>query len=555
MKQSITRRSFLAGSAAVSGLAALGLAGCSSPSKTSTADTGQQADASSITPSYPAYARTVAVAESDIVRTDDADIVVVGSGSAGTFAAVRAAERGARVIWLEKTTAKGGTSAITEGLTAFDAEQQRATGESSDLDGIYTMLMDWHNWGAKTEAFQTYFDFSGKAIDWAISHGANLIYSGNPKKPHYSAADAEGNWMNIGTGVLAPLWQYGEAMDNLDFRIGTPAVNIIVEDGAVKGVYAQEKNGIVRINAKAVIMATGGFAGNVDMGREWLRVPADHIKFLSFEGQDGDGINMALAAGAARHAPTTVNYGLTTIEGAAWDSQLTIFTVWCPSWRVDMPDALLPAGKPLPFVNHAGVRFYNEAKLEELNTSMLNTAVASQKAAFAIFDADHVATYGGFGDFNYGTGISEGDFKTECENSASVFSADTLEGLAGQMGIDADTFVGTITEYNNHAATGTAPDTLGTKPDEKTPVLKAPFYAAKIVACAYGTNGGVSTDYWCRAVNGDEEVVEGLYAAGQDNGSMYFNDYPYGLMGGTCQGGACTTGFVCAESACDMLDL
>lgn len=555
MEKSVTRRNFLIGGAAVSGIAALGLVGCSSTESSSGTPTAETGSDQVITPTYPAYARTLDVTEKDIVRTEDADVVVVGSGSAGTFAAIRAAERGAHVIWLEKTTAKGGTSTITEGLTAFDGEQQRATGEASDLNGIYTALMDWHNWGAKTEAFQTYFDFSGKAVDWAVSHGASLVYSGNPKKPHYSPVDAQGNWMNIGTGVLTPLWEYGETLDNLDFRLETPAVNIIVDNGTVKGVYAQEADGIVRINAKSVIMATGGFASNVDMGKEWLRVPAERIKFMSFEGQDGDGINMALAAGAARHAPTTVNYGLTTIEGSAWDSQLTIFTVWCPSWRVDMPDAILPAGKPLPFVNHAGVRFYNEAKLEELNTSMLNTAVSSQKAAFAVFDADHVATYGGFGDFNYGSGISEGDFAKERENSPAVFVDDTLEGLAAQMGIDTTAFTTTIAEYNDHAATGTDADSFGTMPGEKTPVLKAPFYAAKIVACAYGTNGGVSTDYWCRAVNSDGDIVEGLYAAGQDNGSMYFNDYPYGLMGGTCQGGACTTGFVCAESACDALGL
>ena len=347
MEKSVTRRNFLIGGAAVSGIAALGLVGCSSTESSSGTPTAETGSDQVITPTYPAYARTLDVTEKDIVRTEDADVVVVGSGSAGTFAAIRAAERGAHVIWLEKTTAKGGTSTITEGLTAFDGEQQRATGEASDLNGIYTALMDWHNWGAKTEAFQTYFDFSGKAVDWAVSHGASLVYSGNPKKPHYSPVDAQGNWMNIGTGVLTPLWEYGETLDNLDFRLETPAVNIIVDNGTVKGVYAQEADGIVRINAKSVIMATGGFASNVDMGKEWLRVPAERIKFMSFEGQDGDGINMALAAGAARHAPTTVNYGLTTIEGSAWDSQLTIFTVWCPSWRVDMPDAILPAGKPL----------------------------------------------------------------------------------------------------------------------------------------------------------------------------------------------------------------
>lgn len=538
-----TRKQFLSGTAAS---VALGLTAGSA-----LADEAPEV----ITPAYPTYARTVDVREADVVRTDDCDIVVVGSGSAGTFAAVRAAERGARVIWLEKTAMKGGTSYITEGLTAFNGEQQRATGQLTDTDPIYVKLMDWHNWGAKTEAFQCYFDFSGEAVDWAVSRGASLVYNGRVQKPHYSPVTADGGWMNIGSGVLEPLWAYGDTFPNLEFRLETPAVNIIVEDGKVKGVYAKEEGGIVRINAKAVIMATGGFAGNLDMANEWLRVPASHIKFLSFPGQEGDGILMAMAAGAARHAPTTVNYGLTTIKDAAWDSQLTIFTTWCPSWRVDMPDEILPAGKPIPFINHNGVRFYNEAKLEELNTSMLNTAVSSQKSAWAVFDTNHMNTYAGFGDFDYGTGISHGDFREECESNPNVVSADTLEGLAEAMGIDPATFKATIEEYNDHALNGEGPDFFGTTPDQKTPILEAPFWAANITACAYGTNGGVSTDYWCRAVNDSEEVIEGLYAAGQDNGSMYFNDYPYGLMGGTCQGGACMTGYVCAQSACDTLGL
>lgn len=149
MEKSVTRRNFLIGGAAVSGIAALGLVGCSSTESSSGTPTAETGSDQVITPTYPAYARTLDVTEKDIVRTEDADVVVVGSGSAGTFAAIRAAERGAHVIWLEKTTAKGGTSTITEGLTAFDGEQQRATGEASDLNGIYTALMDWHNWGPK----------------------------------------------------------------------------------------------------------------------------------------------------------------------------------------------------------------------------------------------------------------------------------------------------------------------------------------------------------------------------------------------------------------------
>lgn len=560
----VSRRAFLAGLAAVgAGGALAGLSGCSGGRVSSSSGEPSAADAGSgasrgddnIVGKGMWYSKLTEISPNDVSRVDEADIVVVGSGSSGTFAAIRAAERGAKVIWLEKTNLKGGTSTVTEGFTAFNATPQVETGELTDTLPIFNMLMDWHYYGAKSEAFNLYFDNSNLATDWAIAHGARLKYNGRPQKPHYECYDDDGKWMQIGEGMLEPLWTYGDTMSNLDFRLETPAINISCSGGAVDGVYAQEPDGsIILIKSKAVVMATGGFASNVEMGKEWLRVPANRIQFLGFDGQDGDGINMSLNAGAGRHAPTSVNYGLTTIEGSPWNSMLTIFTVWCPSWRVD-PAGTIPAGKSIPFVNQDGRRFYNEALLEDLNTSMLNTAVSSQVKAFAVFDKNHVDTYSTFNEFDYITGIAKGNFRDELSSSSAVHEADTLEELADLMGVDKEGFVKTIAEYNACAEGKDVPDVMGTPPTEMTPVVEPPFYAARITACAYGTHGGVSTDYHCQAVDENGNPVVGLYVAGQDNGSMYFNDYPYGLMGGTCQGGALTTGFVAANSACDALSI
>ena len=159
---------------------------------------------------------------------------------------------------------------------------------------------------------------------------------------------------------------------------------------------------------------------------------------------------------------------------------------------------------------------------------MLNTAVSSQKAAFAVFDADHVATYGGFGDFNYGSGISEGDFAKECENSPAVFVDDTLEGLAAQMGIDTIAFTTTIAEYNDHAATGRTPTPSAPYP-RKNSRAESPLLCREDRRLRLRHQRRRQHRYWCRAVNSDGDIVEGLYAEGQDNGSMCFNDYPYGL--------------------------
>lgn len=184
MEKSVTRRNFLIGGAAVSGIAALGLVGCSSTESSSGTPTAETGSDQVITPTYPAYARTLDVTEKDIVRTEDADVVVVGSGSAGHFWPPSGRQSAAPMLF-------GSRRQLPKGELPRSPRASPHSMESSNVPrvrlaistGIYTALMDWHNWGAKTEAFQTYFDFSGKAVDWAVSHGASLVYSGNPKSP------------------------------------------------------------------------------------------------------------------------------------------------------------------------------------------------------------------------------------------------------------------------------------------------------------------------------------------------------------------------------------
>lgn len=170
----VSRRAFLTGLAAMgAGGALVGLGGCSGGQGNSSSGGSSAADAGSgasqgdddIVGKGTWYSKLTEINPNDVSRVDEADIVVVGSGSSGTFAAIRAAERGAKVIWLEKTSLKGGTSTVTEGFTAFNATPQVETGELTDTLPIFNMLMDWHYYGAKSEAFNLYFDNSNLATD------------------------------------------------------------------------------------------------------------------------------------------------------------------------------------------------------------------------------------------------------------------------------------------------------------------------------------------------------------------------------------------------------
>lgn len=545
MDKGVSRRGFLAGTGALCASAALaGLAGCAPAG-------GQEPDTTPASSSAGAgqegSSKLAQIDEGSVASTEECDIVVCGSGSAGTYAAVRAAELGAKVIWLEKTSMKGGTSTVTEGINAPNTKEQIDAGQEVDTQETFESLMGWHNWAAYGPGIWCYLDHAGQAIDWAIEHGAKLMGDG----PMYTCFDESGSWINMGEGMLKPLWEYGETFDNLDFRLETPAVNIALEEGSVAGVYAKDKDGaLVRINAKAVVLATGGFGKNPEMCAERLRVPSDRVAFLGFDGQEGDGINMALAAGGLSQAPTAVMYGLSKVCGESWDSILTIFTQWPPSWRAPQE-----VGKTLPMVNQDGKRFYNETLVEDCDTSRLNVAIASQTKVFTLFDAKHVETYSGFDEFDYLTGIGKGEFSSSIEKSAYVVKADTIEELAERMGVDAQTLSSTVKEYNARANGDGSHDPFGADGANMTPLETAPYYAAEVEACAYSTCGGVRSDYETRVIDADDQPIDGLFVCGLDNGSMYYNDYPYGLHGGSGQANACTTGFVAAGAACKDLGL
>lgn len=482
--------------------------------------------------------------EDQVSATEEADIVVAGSGTAGTFAAVRAAELGAKVVWLEKTGIPGGTSSVTESSVLPNSQAQLASGSEADAAAVFKLLMDWHNWGAKPSAVQSFLDNAGAAADWAVSHdGVAFTHMGDGG---FTCIDENGAWENMGTGLLTPLREGAQKLDNLDFRTETPVVGLVVDDAKVTGVYTRDAAGTVtRIDAKAVILATGGFGTNPEMCEKYLRLPADRIEFLGMPGQDGDGINMGIAAGGSLHAMTSVMFGLTTIEGSAWDSMETIFLLWPPSWREPQEK-----GGSLPLVNQKGERFYNEARVDEAVSSKLNTAVALQPQTWVLFDEKHLETYAGIDEFDYMSGIAHGNLREAVETSDAFVTADTIEELAGLMGVDAEALAATINAWNARIdGTDTTPDPFGADPTMLEKVVEAPFHAGKFHACAYSTCGGLSTDYNNQVVDADEQPIEGLYATGIDNGSMYFNDYPYGVYSGTGQGTAACTGFVAANAA------
>ena len=175
-----------------------------------------------------------------------------------------------------------------------------------------------------------------------------------------------------------------------------------------------------------------------------------------------------------------------------------------------------------------------------------------------MFDEAHVEAYEGedkLNEFVAFMGVGSGELRSLVEGSDFVWKADSFEELAELMGVDSEALAATMEDYNNRAKGDGSHDPLGADPALMTPLEKKPFYAVQVEACAYSTCGGVRGDSEARAIGHDDLPIKGLFVCGIDNGSMQFNDYPYGLHGGSGQGAACTTGYVAANAACKDLGL
>ena len=163
MTKTVSRRDFLVGSGVLGSAVALaGLSGCS-PNSTGSASHNLSATSSEEGISSEASkgpSRLLAVDESDVARTEECDVVVCGSGSAGTYAAIRSAELGARVIWLEKTNLKGGTSTVTEGTLAYNTKEQVEAGVVFEPQEEFVTYMKWPQlgclWSRRTELFRQF---------------------------------------------------------------------------------------------------------------------------------------------------------------------------------------------------------------------------------------------------------------------------------------------------------------------------------------------------------------------------------------------------------------
>lgn len=465
--------------------------------------------------------------------TVDADVVVVGAGGAGMTAAITAAAEGKSVVILESQSMVGGnsvraTGGMNAGKTVYQDENE--FGESAGVEKTLKTAAEKYadnetitalaktvseQWAAYQANPTGYFDSvelmeldtmiggkgindpelvetlcanSADAIDWLDEHGITLhnvsSFGGASVKRIHRPVNAEGKTVSVGSYMI-PLLQENCEKAGVKMMLDTTATEILTDaNGAAVGVKATGASGeTVTVNAKAVVLATGGFGANLDMVVKY-KPELKGFMTTNAPGIQGQGIEMAQAIGAATvdmdqiqiHPTVEANTAALITEGLRGDGAILI--------------------------NEEGQRFIDEVGTRDV----VSAAEIAQTGSYSWLVVDQAMADA--------SSVIQGYIK-----KGYTVTGATYEELGKAMGVDAAAFAETMEKWNGCVEAKNDPDFGRTS--FANPLNTAPYYAVKVTAGVHHTMGGLKINANTEVLNEKGEVIPGLFAAGEVTGGVH----------------------------------
>jgi tricarballylate dehydrogenase len=475
----------------------------------------------------------------EAVSAPTSDVLVIGGGIAGLTAALAARDAGASVQLLERAP-----RAERGGNTRFSNGALRAA--YRDIDDVRRLVPDLSDEQIARTDFGTYTReryltdllrvtegrsdpmlgriLAGESFDvlcWMMGRGVRYdpLWSAQapPVNGHVSfyggsAFEARGLGAGLVDALYAALEQRGGSV-----AYGARALTLLRERTGVRGASARFADGTLHdFAARCVVVASGGFESDVEWRTRYLGPGWDLAKVRGTRFNTGDGLRMALEAGAQPYGQWSGCHAASWAAHAPAAGDVTIEEKFK---RDDFMHGI--------FINANGKRFVDEgADLRALTYAKYGRAVMEQpgSVAWQIFDAKTVPL------------LSE-DYR---DPSVAPIRANTLEELAAALtGVNGRAFLDTVTEYNR-AVRDDVPhdpsrkDGRGTsgltipKSNWATTIDAAPFEAHPVSFGITFTFGGVRIDERCRVLDAEGEAIPGLYAAGEMVGGLFYFNYPGG---------------------------
>lgn len=487
----------------------------------------------------------------------DADVVVIGAGGAGMTAAMTAADAGQKVVILESQAMVGGNSArATGGMNAaktvyqdeneFDqaagVEKTLATAAEKYADNetitalAKTVSEQWAAYQANPagyfdsvelmeldtmvggkgindpELVKTLCEGTADAIDWLDENGITLhnvsSFGGASVKRIHRPVNEEGKVVSVGAYMI-PLLQENCEKRGIDIVLNTTVDTILTDaNGAAVGVSGTDKDGnTVVVNAKSVILATGGFGANLDMVTQYKPELAGFMT-TNAAGAQGQGIEMATAIGAG-----TVDMDQIQIHPTVEANTAALIT-----------EGLRGDGAIL--VNANGERFVDEVGTRDV----VSAAEIAQPGSYSWLIVDQAMADA--------SSVIQGYIKKGYTKTGA-----TYEELAKELDVDPAAFANTMETWNGYVEAKNDPDFGRTS--FANPLNNGPYYAIKVTAGVHHTMGGVTINSATEVLKEDGTVIPGLFAAGEVTGGVHGAN----RLGGTAVADFVVFGRIAGESA------
>ena len=472
-------------------------------------------------------------------NVEQVDVLVVGAGNAALSAALAAKEAGAtsvKVIERAPEALRGGNSRFTGGMVRFaydNVEQLREVAtdmsddEAANADfGTYTadqFSQDMERvtqYRADPDLAALLVDRSRETLAWQASHGVRFIAAYG-----HQAYKVDGRfvfWGGLtlqasggGPGLVQAMVDAVEKQ-GIPIQYATRGESLIEEDGVVRGVVTRQGGKRIPIRANAVVLASGGFQSNAEWRTRYLGPGWDLAKVRGTRYNTGDGIQMAMDAGAVPWGHWSGGHAV------AWDRNAPDFG------DLAVGDAFQKHSYPLGImVNTTGQRFVDEgADFRNYTYAKYGHIVLEQpqQVAWQVFDGSVLE-------------LLRDEYRIR---QATRVRANSIEELAAKMDdVNSEAFVQTVQEFNaavqrdvtfNPAIKdGRGTPGLDVPKTNWAVALENPPYEAYQVTCGLTfTFGGLKITPQGQVINVDDEPMPGLYAAGEIVGGLFYFNYPGG---------------------------
>ncbi|WP_296112994.1 FAD-dependent oxidoreductase [uncultured Limosilactobacillus sp.] len=474
------------------------------------------------------------------------DVVIAGAGGTGLSAANAVVSNGLKTIVIEKLPQIGGNTKISSGFFAVDTKEQRAEGLHLSTEEAIRQLNEYNHYLNNGPLTRRIVENAKPTLESIEELGMEIKLNPTSQTTQFAHLD------NPYAGGSYHMYQNKDASydriqksledKGVEFIFNTTMTKLIqAPDGQVQGLVAKDDQGeTLQINAKAVVVATGGFGAN----EEWIEkvMHTNRMRSLGVPSK-GEGMAAMFKAGgtmidahalihAAQLAKSKVTQKTSSKHLAGFSDN--------PLTRVLLT--------PLMWVDPEGRRFTNEDTVYD-TVLWANAGYNVGGMYYILVDTKTLNEYTAGHELKVskagpGATDAKGDFVALAEQSVqeeTAFKGATLAELAQNAGFDYQELKESVERYNE--AVRTQNDTEFAKPQAslKYPVEKGPFYAIKAQVAFLGTVGGMRVDDHLRVLNKDFKPIKGLYAGGANAGG-YYEGQSYPAYEGLASGFSWTSG-------------